>query len=268
MEAPSDAIFQRVLVTKPEVLGKSRAELGLEALFGVVLTRVIRGETEMPFTGAIRLQFGDTVQLVGTAEQVAAASHVLGNSVKALNQTHFIPMFLGIALGVILGTRPVEIPGLPVPLKLGLAGGPLVVSILLGRLGHFGRMIWHMPGSANVAFRELGISLFLACVGLKAGPHFFSAVFTESGAVWLASAVMITFVPLLTVGLFARLFLRMNFTAIMGLIAGSTTDPPALAFAGAISKSDAPAVAYATVYPLAMLLRILGAQAITLLLWR
>lgn len=268
MEMPSDATFERLVVTKPDVLGRTIAELGLEQLYGVTATRVIRGDMEMPPNATLRLQFGDVVQLVGTPPSIAQAGATLGNSIKALNETHFIPIFVGIALGVFLGLRPLEVPGLPVPLKLGLAGGPLVLAILLGRLGHFRSLVWHMPLNANLAFRELGISLFLACVGLKAGAQFFASVFTVDGLKWVLAATMITLVPIMLVGIFARKVLKMNFAAISGLLSGSMTDPPALAFASAICKSDSPALSYATVYPLTMLLRIVAAQLLTLWLWR
>ena len=193
---------------------------------------------------------------------------MLGNSVKALNETQFVPIFVGIALGILAGTLPISFPGLPVPVKLGLAGGPLVLAILLGRLGHIGPLVWHMPTSANLAFRELGITLFLACVGLKAGAPFFRTVFTPEGLWWIIGAAGIAMIPLLAIALIGRAAFKLNFMTLSGLMAGSMTDPPALAFANAISKSDAPSVAYATVYPLTMLLRILAAQIMTLLFTR
>jgi putative transport protein len=175
---------------------------------------------------------------------------------------------MGIALGVLAGLQPLSIPGLAVPVQLGIAGGTLVVAILLSRLGRIGRLVWYMPANANLAFRELGITLFLACVGLKAGAQFFAMVFSASGLVWLLAAAGVTLLPLLAVGCFARAGLKLNYMAICGLLSGSMTDPPALAFASAISKSDAPSVAYATVYPLTMLLRIVAAQSLALLLCR
>lgn len=268
LQAPTDAVFQRIVVTKPEALGRTLHELGLEELYGVTATRVIRGDLEMPPSSELRLQFGDTLQLVGTPAHIAEAARGLGNSIKALNETHFIPIFFGIALGVMAGLRPLDVPGLPVPLRLGLAGGPLVLAIILGRIGHFGKLVWHMPLNANLAFRELGISLFLACVGLKAGSKFFATVFTMDGLIWLLSAMAITLVPVLLVGIFARKVMKLNFSTISGMLAGSMTDPPALAFASTVCKSDAPAVSYATVYPLTMLLRIVAAQLLTLWLWK
>ena len=217
---------------------------------------------------SLRLRFGDVIQVVGEPDDLAEAAAVAGDSVKALNETHFIPLFLGIALGVIAGLVPISFPGLPVPVRLGLAGGPLILGIILSRLGHIGRLIWHVPHNANLAFRELGITLFLAAVGLIAGERFFESVFSRNGLMWLLCAVFTATVPLLIIGAFSRSVLKMNFTTITGLIAGSTTDPPALAFAGLLAKSDGPYVAYATVYPMTMLLRILTAQSIALLLCR
>ena len=174
----------------------------------------------------------------------------------------------GIALGVLLGMVPFHFSGIPVPVKLGIAGGPLVVAIILSRIGRIGPMVWYMPANANLAFRELGIVLFLACVGVKAGEKFFAKVFTHEGLVWLGGGFAITVMPILIVGIVARAFLKLNFTAISGLLAGSMTDPPALAFANAVCKSDAPSVAYATVYPLTMLLRIVSVQILVLIFCR
>jgi putative transport protein len=184
---------------------------------------------------------------------------MLGNSLKELNETHFIPLFLGIAFGIAIGTMPIAIPGLPQPLRLGLAGGVLVVALMLGRLGRIGPLVWHMPANVNLAFREFGIALFFAAVGLTAGGRFFSTVFSPAGVLWVFAGSVITISPLLVVGEFALAVLKMNFMALSGLLAGSMTDPPALAFASNISHSDAPMVSYATVYPLTMVLRILSA---------
>jgi putative transport protein len=169
---------------------------------------------------------------------------------------------------VLLGMVPFHFSGMPVPVRLGIAGGPLLLAILLSRIGRIGPVVWYMPANANMAFRELGIVLFLACVGLKAGEKFFSTVFTNEGLLWLGGGFAITVIPILLVGLVARLFMKMNFTAISGLLAGSMTDPPALAFANAVSRSDAPSIAYATVYPLTMLLRIVTVQILVLVFCR
>lgn len=267
-KAPGDITLRRILVTRAEVLGKTIGELGLDLLYDVAITRVNRAGLEMTAVPETHLQFGDRVLVVGEEESLAKVSEVLGNSLKALNETHFIPVFLGIALGVLAGVFPFQFPGLPIPVRLGLAGGPLILAIVLGRIGRIGRLVWHMPANANLAFRELGITLFLACVGLKAGAQFFDVVFSTRGLVWLLAAIFVTTVPLLAIGIFARVRWKLNYMTIAGLIAGSMTDPPALAFASSISKSDAPSVGYATVYPLTMLLRIVAAQALALWICR
>jgi putative transport protein len=265
MRAPGPVTYRRVVVTSKGVLGRTLGELGLDHLYRVVVTRVTRADLEMTAVPGLRLQFGDVLQVVGEPDEIAQAARALGNSLRALNETQFIPLFIGIALGVLAGVLPLSVPGLPVPVRLGLAGGPLLLAIALSRVGHVGRLVWHMPVNANLAFRELGITLFLACVGLKAGERFFAIVFTGTGVLWLCGAVVIATVPLLAVGAFARKALALDFVTLSGLVAGSTTDPPALAFAGALARSDAPSVAYATVYPLTMLLRILTAQVLALL---
>lgn len=268
MAAPGNITFRRVIATRTEVLGKSIGELGLDHLYGVAVTRVNRAGVEMTAVDDLRLQFGDRLQVVGNNEGLDKVGAMLGNSLKMLNETHFIPIFIGIALGVLVGLRPLDLPGLAVPMQLGMAGGTLVVAILLSRLGRIGRLVWYMPANANFAFRELGITLFLACVGLKAGAQFFDMVFSASGLTWLFAAAGVTLLPLLVVGIFSRAILKLNYMTLCGLISGSMTDPPALAFANAISKSDAPSVSYATVYPLTMLLRIAAAQTLAVFLCR
>lgn len=256
--------FRRVVVTDPDVLGQTIRQLQLDSRFGVAVTRVTRADIEMTAIHGLRLQFGDMLQIVGSEADLEKATVVLGNSLRELNETHFVPLFTGILLGILLGTLPVAFPGLPQPVRLGLAGGPLVVALLLGRFGHIGRMVWHMPVSSNLAFREFGIALFFAAVGLHAGTQFFATVFSMLGIQWLLAGICVTVVPLMSAGVFARMVLKMNFMELSGLLAGSMTDPPALAFASNIAGSDAPAVAYATVYPLTTLLRILTAQILAL----
>ncbi|MCP5560631.1 MAG: putative transporter [Verrucomicrobiaceae bacterium] len=265
MRAQGSIQFRRVVVTNRKMLGKTIAELGLDSLYGVSLTRIVRAGVEMTAVPNIRLQFGDFLHVVGESSHIDRAAEALGNSLLALNQTQFIPVFIGLALGVLAGLIPVFIPGLSSPLRLGLAGGPLIVAILLSRVGKIGPLVWHMPANTNIAFRELGISLFLACVGLTAGPKFFATVMSRDGLLWAGVAVLVVMVPLLLVGLFARRALKLNFIAICGLLTGSMTDPPALAFSNGMVGSDAPSVAYATVYPLTMLCRILVAQVMVLL---
>jgi putative transport protein len=266
--AVSNITFRRVVVTDRAVLGRTVGELNLDDRFGVAVTRITRADIEMSAVPDLQLQFGDMVQIVGRDSDLDQAANALGNSLKELNETHFIPLFIGIFLGILAGTLPLTFPGLPQPVRLGLAGGPLIVALLLGRFGRIGRLVCHMPVNANLAFREFGIALFFAAVGLMAGPKFFASVFSSNGVLWLGAGACITVVPLLLVGLFARGVLKLNFAVLSGLLAGSVTDPPALAFATNITKSDAPTVAYATVYPLTMLLRILCAQVLALLLFR
>ena len=268
MKAPGRAAFRRVVVTRKEVLGKSIGELGLDSIYGVTITRVVRADVEMPATTELKLQFGDFLHVVGDEEHITKAADALGNSLRVLNQTNFIPIFLGILLGVAAGLVPFAVPGLPVHVRLGLAGGPLVLAILLARIGKIGPLVWFMPATANTALREMGIILFLASVGIKAGEKFLPTLLSSDGMVWLAGACAITILPLLIIGLVARLALRLNFVSLCGLLAGSMTDPPALAFANSITKSDTPSVAYAAVYPLTMLLRIMAAQLIVLLCGR
>ncbi len=260
--------FRRVAVTDRAVLGKTVGELHLDTRYGIAVTRVMRADLEMTAVPDLRLQFGDTVQIVGQSADLDRATAALGNSLKELNETHFIPFFIGIALGIAVGTKPIAFPSLPFPIRLGLAGGPLIVALIFGRIGHIGRQVWHMPVNTNLAFREFGIALFFAAVGLSAGAKFFATVFSAAGLQWLLAGVCVTVLPLLAVGIFARTVCKMNFMDLSGLLAGSMTDPPALAFASNIAGSDAPSVAYATVFPLTTLLRILSAQMIAIVLFR
>ncbi len=258
--------YRRVIVTDRRVLGKSVGQLALDERFAVAVSRVTRSDLEMSAVPDLRLQFGDQLQIVGQDKDLDAAAEVLGNSLKEINETHFVPFFIGLVLGVALGTMPIAFPGIPQPVKLGLAGGPLIVALILGRVGRIRRQVWHMPINTNLAFREFGIALFFAAVGLGAGSKFFATVFSNTGLQWLAAGIVVTVLPLLIVGIFARVVLKMNFMDLSGLLAGSMTDPPALAFASNIAGSDAPTVGYATVYPLTTLMRILAAQILTILL--
>jgi putative transport protein len=263
-----DITFRRVVVTDRDVLGKTVGELNLDDRFGVAVTRVTRADLEMTAVPGLRLQFGDQLQIVGRQEDLDKAADAVGNSLKALSETHFIPFFVGIVLGIALGTMPIAFPGLPYPIRLGLAGGPLIVALILGRIGRIGRQVWHMPANTNLAFREFGIALFFAAVGLSAGAKFFATVFSTTGFYWLLAGACVTILPLALIGMFARAIWKLNYIDLSGLIAGSMTDPPALAFASNIAGSDAPAVAYATVYPLTTLLRILSAQVLAIVLFR
>ena len=264
----SNVTFRRVVVTDVNVLGKTIGELNLDDRFRVAVTRVSRADLEMTAVPGLRLQFGDQLQIVGKDVDLEKAAAAVGNSLKELNETHFIPMFIGLVLGIALGTLPIPVPGLPHPIRLGLAGGPLIVALLLGRIGRIGRQVWHMPINTNLAFREFGIALFFAAVGLNAGAKFFATVFSPTGLQWLLAGACVTIVPIFLIGLFARAIWKLNFVDLSGLIAGSMTDPPALAFATNVTGSDSPTVAYATVYPLTTLLRILSAQVLAIVLFR
>jgi putative transport protein len=262
----SNISTRRLVVTQGKIIGKTIEELDPEK-YGVTITRTQRAETEIAAIPGWRFQFGDVVLAVGEPEGIKRLAHEIGDSVKKLDHPHIIPVFIGIALGVILGSIPFNIPGIPAPVRLGLAGGPLVVAIILSRIGQIGRLSWYMPRSANFALRELGIVLFLACVGLKAGGDFIATLQKGDGFYWMACAAVITAFPLLLVGFIGRLFLKINYVALCGLLAGSMTDPPALQFANQMTAGEAPSVAYATVYPLTMLLRVVTAQLLVLFLW-
>ncbi len=258
-------MWERIAVTETKALGRQIRDFGLEG-HGVTISRVMRAGTQLPAQGSLALQFGDILTVVGAVNDVKAVKGMFGDQRRHLETVQFSAVFFGIVLGVIVGSIPLAIPGLPAPLKLGLAGGPLVVAILLSRLGHLGPFVWFMPPVANHALRELGIVLFLAAVGLKAGDRFFETLFEGDGFIWMAYAVLITLIPLIIVGFTARLVFRANYLSLCGVLSGSMTDPPALAFANAMSPSSAQSIAYATVYPLVMCLRILAPQLLVLLL--
>jgi putative transport protein len=265
---PGSVISQRLLVSQGAVLGKPLGELSVLAEHRVVVTRVVRQGLEFTPTAGFRIQFGDLLMVVGEAPDLDAVAATLGNSPKALAHPQPIPFFIGITLGVLVGSIPLMVPGLPAAVKLGLAGGPLVVAILLSRLANTGPLVWHLPPSANLALREIGITLFLAAVGMKSGEKFVAILLEGDGLRWLLCGALVTAVPLIVVGLVARAWKKLNYAELCGLLAGSMTDPPALAFAQQTTQSDAPAVAYAAVYPFVMLLRVFSAQILVFLLWR
>lgn len=262
---PSKLTARRLLVTKSGVLGQTIQEIDPLARFGVIVTRINRGDVEIPPTPSTKIQFGDALVVVGEPEAIKQVALEMGDSPKQLNHPQIIPIFVGIALGVIIGSWPFTFSGMPAPVRLGLAGGPLLIAIVLSRLGNIGSLVWYLPQSANFALREVGIVLFLACVGLASGEGFVKTL-VDQGWVWMIYGVIITFLPLLIMALFARIVMKMNYLPLCGLLAGSMTDPPALAFAGSMTGSDAPSVSYATVYPLVMLLRVLSGQAMILFL--
>ena len=259
-------ISRRILITKPELNGKMLSQLKIRNNFGASITRVNRSGVDLVAAPQLQLQMGDRVTIVGSELAVSHAEKVLGNSMKRLDHPNLIPIFLGIALGCILGSTPFVFPGIPQPVKLGLAGGPLIVSILISRFGPQYKMITYTTMSANLMLREIGISLFLACVGLGAGKGFVETVIYDGGYVWVGYGVIITIVPLLIAGLVGRYVFKLNYYTLIGVLGGSTTNPPALAYSNDLTSCDAPAVGYATVYPLAMFLRVLTAQILILAL--
>jgi putative transport protein len=265
-DVPSNLTTERIYVTQRQVLGKTLGELNFEHFYGTVATRITRTGIEFAASDQARLQFGDSLFVVGPTDGVAKVSEIVGNKMEALNVPHIVPVFVGIMLGVILGSLPISIPGMPAPVRLGLAGGPLLIALLLSRVGRIGPLIWYMAPGANLVLRELGIALFLACVGLKAGSRLLEVLLSGNGVAWLLAGAVLTLVPLVVVGLIARKFLRIDYPTICGVLAGSMTDPPALAFATGFTKSDRPLTAYAAVYPLVMILRVFLIQILVLTL--
>jgi putative transport protein len=263
---PSELTTEHLYVTKRQVLGKSLGELNFERAYGAVVTRVTRADVEFAANDSVRLQFGDFLFVVGSEEGVAQVGELVGNKPKVLDHPHVLPVFVGILLGVILGGLPIVLPGMPAPVRLGLAGGPLIVALILSQVGRIGPLIWYLSPSANLVLREIGIVLFLACVGLKSGSRFLEVLLSGSGFYWMAAGAVLTFVPLMIVGLVARRFFKLDYPTICGVLAGSMTDPPALAFASSITKSDQPLVAYAAVHPLVMILRVFIVQVLVLTL--
>ncbi|HCS2760619.1 TPA: putative transporter [Shigella flexneri] len=264
----TDLRVERVVVTNENVLGKRIRDLHFKERYDVVISRLNRAGVELVASGDISLQFGDILNLVGRPSAIDAVANVLGNAQQKLQQVQMLPVFIGIGLGVLLGSIPVFVPGFPAALKLGLAGGPLIMALILGRIGSIGKLYWFMPPSANLALRELGIVLFLSVVGLKSGGDFVNTLVNGEGLSWIGYGALITAVPLITVGILARMLAKMNYLTMCGMLAGSMTDPPALAFANNLHPtSGAPALSYATVYPLVMFLRIITPQLLAVLFW-
>lgn len=264
----TDLRVERVVVTNENVLGKRIRDLHFKERYDVVISRLNRAGVELVASGDISLQFGDILNLVGRPSAIDAVANVLGSAQQKLQQVQMLPVFIGIGLGVLLGSIPVFVPGFPAALKLGLAGGPLIMALILGRIGSIGKLYWFMPPSANLALRELGIVLFLSVVGLKSGGDFVNTLVNGEGLSWIGYGALITAVPLITVGILARMLAKMNYLTMCGMLAGSMTDPPALAFANNLHPtSGAAALSYATVYPLVMFLRIITPQLLAVLFW-
>ena len=265
-EYPSEIVSKRLVVTRREVLGKTLRDLALRERYGVTVSRVGRAGVEMTPPPEFSFSYADAALAVGPPEKVQQVAALLGDSPKTLDHPQLIPIFLGIALGVVLGSVPLALPGLPGAVRLGLAAGPLLVAIVLSRVGRIGPLVCYLPLSANFALREIGISLFLACVGLSSGASFVRAATSLSGLGWLAMGAVLTLVPLFLGALAARRWLKLDHASLGGLLAGSMTDPPALAYASMIARSDSPAIAYTTVYPLTMILRVVAAQVLVVVL--
>ena len=259
-------VSRRILVTNTEFSGRKLGSLRLRLGYKLNATRVNRAGVDLMASPNLALQVGDRITVVGKLEDIDRLAAKMGNSMKRLDEPNMFTMFIGIFLGIVVGSIPIMLPGMSVPMKLGLAGGPLIVAILLGRFGYKVKQVTYTSSSANLLLRELGICLFLASVGIAAGGNFVSTVFNAQGAMWVLYGFLITFLPLMVVVLLARGRFKMNYCTIMGLVAGSTTDPPALAYANKTAANDAPAVAYSTVYPLTMFLRVISAQILILAL--
>lgn len=257
-------VSRRILVTKTEYNGVKLGSLHLHDAYQLNVTRVNRAGVDLMASAGLTLQMGDRVTVVGKLDDINNLASKLGNSMKRLNEPNLVTMFIGIFLGIVVGSIPLQFPGMTVPMKLGLAGGPLVVAILLSAYGHKIHLVTYTNSSANLLLRELGICLFLASVGLAAGKDFAKTVFTPDGAVWVGYGFIITMVPQLVMGIIARAKYKMNYFSICGMLSGSYTDPPALAYGNKIANNDAPAVSYSTVYPMTMFMRVIAAQMIIL----
>lgn len=256
-----------ILITREKFNGMTLKTLALNQMDGVNITRVFRaGMTLFPYSN-LHLQVGDQVYCVGPEPALQRLETLLGNKMKKLYHPNIFTIFVGLAFGIVLGSIPIAVPGMPAPLKLGLAGGPLIVAILLGRFGNFARLVTYTTQSASLMMREIGISLFLASVGLAAGESFVAAITQGNGLLYVLLGLFVTLIPLIVVGIVARKVYRINYHSIVGLMAGATTDPPALAYAATLSEKNSSSVAYSTVYPLAMFLRILTGQLLLVLLW-
>ena len=258
---------RRISVTRPEINGLTVADLHLSHSDGVNITRIYRAGMQLFPYQNLHIQIGDELYCVGPVNSLRRMEDRLGNQVKRLEHPNLISIFIGIGVGILFGSLPIVIPGMPVPLKLGLAGGPLIIAILLGRFGSLLKLVTYTTSSANLMLRELGIALFLASVGLAAGENFVDALLVGNGPLYVLLGLFVTIIPLLTIGCIARHFFHINYHSIVGLLAGATTDPPTLAYAATLSEKNSSAVAYSTVYPLAMFLRILTGQLVLLVMW-
>ena len=257
-------VSKGILITNPKINGKTLASMHFSSVHGVNVTRVTRHGIDLFASAALPLQVGDKIRVVGPEDAVNRVANQMGNSSSKLNAPNIATIFVGIFLGLIFGSFPLAIPGMPVPVKLGLAGGPLIIAILIGRYGYKIHLVTYTTTSANMMLREIGLVLFLASVGIKAGAGFFETVVEGDGLLYVLTGFLITIIPILIVGPIARLKFKFNYFTIAGMIAGTYTDPPALAYSNSICSKEAPALGYSTVYPLSMFLRIFTAQIVVL----
>ena len=257
-------VSKRILVTNPSINGKSMASMHFSSVYGVNVTRITRQGMDLFASAGLPLQVGDRIMVVGHEDAVDRVANKMGNSIRRLDAPNIATIFVGVILGIIFGMLPIAIPGMPVPLKLGIAGGPLIVAILIGRYGYKIKLVTYTTTSANMMLREIGLVLFLASVGIKAGATFFNTVVEGDGLLYVLTGFLITIIPILIIGPIARMKYKFNYFTIMGMIAGTYTDPPALAYANSVCSKEAPALGYSTVYPLSMFLRIFTAQLIVL----
>lgn len=257
-------VSKRILVTRSAINGKTLGQMHFSSAYGVNVTRVTRQGMDLFASPSLSLQVGDRIMVVGREDQVNRVASVMGNSIKRLDAPNIATIFVGIFVGILFGSLPIAIPGIPVPLKLGIAGGPLIIAILIGRYGYKVHLVTYTTSSANMMLREIGLVLFLASVGIKAGDGFLETVVQGDGLKYVYTGFMITVIPILIVGVIARLRFKFNYFTIMGMIAGTCTDPPALAYSNSVCTKEAPAISYSTVYPLSMFLRIFTAQIIVL----
>lgn len=262
----SELISQRILVTRPEINGKKLSSLKLRNNYGINISRVYRSGVQLLATPDLVLQLGDRLTVVGEAADIKKVEKILGNAVKSLNEPNLVSVFIGMILGLVVGSIPLSIPGISLPVKLGLAGGPIIVGILIGTFGPRLHMVTYTTQSANMMLRALGLNLYLACLGLDAGAHFFETVFRPEGALWLLIGVAITFIPVVIIGIFAMRRMKLDFGSTAGLLCGSMANPMALSYANDTVEGDNPSVAYATVYPVCMFLRVIIIQVLIMLL--
>ncbi len=258
--------YSRVIATNYKVLGKSIPELSLHKFTDVVISRITRNGIDFSPLRSLKLQFGDILHVIGEQENIDAVAVRFGNNSAQINKAQIVPIFIGLAVGMLIGAFPISIPGTSIPIKLGMAGGPLMAGIIFSRIGNIGPVVWHMPPSVNNAIKDMGVVLFLSIVGISSGAMFIDSIVNGDGLKWMLWGTLITLIPVMTIGFIGRKFLKLNYLTLIGMIAGGNTDTPALAYASSLSNSDAMSQGYATVYPFTMFLRILSPQIIVLLL--